>query len=53
MMFTVYYTVAKTIKGEFKNLYKKRNFASFSKASAFKGEQDKKPNTTDVRVQWS
>ncbi len=47
---TVQYTVAKTVKGEFKNLYKSRTFTSYSDAVDFANSQRSKSNVTDVRV---
>lgn len=49
-MFTVQYTIAKTIKGEFMNLYKSRKFRLLSDATDFYNRMMGQSNVCDVRM---
>lgn len=49
-MTTVQYTQAKTVRGEFKNVYKARTFATIAAANKFAETLRQKTNVTDVRV---
>lgn len=49
-MFKVHYTVFKSVRGESTNVYKCREFASYSDATAFYNKIKGRANVTDVRL---
>ena len=49
-MFTVQFTEAKTVKGEFKNLYKSKDFASSYDATRFVVALMKRASVSDIRT---
>ena len=49
-MFTVQYTVAKTVKSNFKNIYKNEILSTLRQAELLANNLKKKSNVTDVRI---
>ena len=49
-MTTVNYTVGKTVRGEYLNIYRSRSFKTHSGASRFAAKLHERPDVTDIRV---